>query len=537
MHPKHDEKLPRMPLIKNGKFFLPPGRNEEDFKALFARVAAAGVGRPVDKDGCPQGPWTPDLLAAAISEIEANRAGIELRTVQLWFENNSKGISANNIRWLARVLGCNDPEAASAWQAELSAAQSRLTAKRRARRREEFTELDEPDVASRELAGSEFVANVGPSRRFKLARATEALFSFGSTLNLPAAVFAGAVALQFVSYFLSIHDVTYIREDGIAKQVGFLWAPNWTVLFVVFLPLFLAIVADQVVKWKSVNRARLLSAYDDDDQTGTWASRVEASSQTYWVVLLICVGFVGVFQWVSVRLLPLLNGAGNYAVDWGSLALVQPDKIGVLQQIAFTGIAYLYMCLCFYLFIAGLILLSSMVDDFVHIRTVRADHHEYDQDTDASGSGIIRGLVRCSIAGLLIAICMKLESLYRVTSAPNIWYWLISDARAVLSLPVESVEWDGFSSPTHYTSLLVAFLVSAVYLYGTVRIGASSSAGGSLIRANSAIVLLVAAYMLAGVMPGFSLLLGASLIVAVHGFFDPDFALRSKRMEGKIYVP
>ena len=77
---------------------------------LFARVAATGVGRPVDRDGCPQGPWTPDLLAEAISEIEANRAGIELRTVQLWFENNEKGISANNIRWLARVLGCNDPQ-------------------------------------------------------------------------------------------------------------------------------------------------------------------------------------------------------------------------------------------------------------------------------------------------------------------------------------------------------------------------------------------------------------------------------------------
>lgn len=114
-----------MSLIKNGKFFLLPERNEEDFKVLFARVAAAGVGRPVEKDGCPRGPWTPELLATAISEIEANRAGIELRTVQLWFEDNDKGISATNIRWLARVLGCNDPEAASAWQAELSAAQSR----------------------------------------------------------------------------------------------------------------------------------------------------------------------------------------------------------------------------------------------------------------------------------------------------------------------------------------------------------------------------------------------------------------------------
>jgi hypothetical protein len=93
-----------MVLIKNGKFFQLPERSDDDFKTLFGRVAAAGVGRPVDKDGCPQGPWTPDLLADAISQIEANRAGIELRTVQLWFENNDKGISAHNIRWLAREL-------------------------------------------------------------------------------------------------------------------------------------------------------------------------------------------------------------------------------------------------------------------------------------------------------------------------------------------------------------------------------------------------------------------------------------------------
>jgi hypothetical protein len=253
-----------MSLKKNGKFFLLPERKEEDFKVLFARVAATGVGRPVDKDGCPQGPWTPDLLVDAISEIEANRAGIELRTVQLWFENNEKGISANNIRWLARVLGCNDPQAASAWQAELSAAQSRLMAKRRERRRGNAPNLAEPEDTWHEAAGIGLPEVDGASRRFGLARATEAFFSRGSILNLPAAVFAGAVALHFVSYFLSIHSVTYLRDDGVAKEVGFLWAPNWTFLFVVFLPLFFATVADQILTWKNANRVRLLSAIGDD---------------------------------------------------------------------------------------------------------------------------------------------------------------------------------------------------------------------------------------------------------------------------------
>ena len=82
-------------------------------KELFKDLAAAGVGRPVDRDGFPSGSWTPELLAEAISAIETNQDGIDLRTVQLWFQDNDKGISADNIRWLARVLGCDDHAATS----------------------------------------------------------------------------------------------------------------------------------------------------------------------------------------------------------------------------------------------------------------------------------------------------------------------------------------------------------------------------------------------------------------------------------------
>lgn len=94
-------------------------------------MAAAGAGRPLGEDGFPQGPWTPELLADAISKIDANRVGVDLRTVQLWFQENDKGISPANIRWLARIFGCDDREATNDWLNELSSAQTRLTARRR----------------------------------------------------------------------------------------------------------------------------------------------------------------------------------------------------------------------------------------------------------------------------------------------------------------------------------------------------------------------------------------------------------------------
>jgi len=527
-----------MVLIKNGKFFQLPERSDDDFKTLFGRVAAAGVGRPVDKDGCPQGPWTPDLLADAISQIEANRAGIELRTVQLWFENNDKGISAHNIRWLARVLGCNDPAGASAWQAELSAAQSRLTAKRRERRRGQVGEPAEPEGNELEATASAPIENATVPSRFGLARATEGIFAGGSLLNLPASVFAGAVALQLVSYFLSLHDVTYLREDGVAKQVGFLWAPNWTVLFIVLLPLFLVLVVDQVTVWKGVNRVRLLAGIGDDARPAGWLTRVETSSYAYWAVLMICLGFAGVAQWISVRLLPLLNGRGTYAADWGSRTLGDPDQVGVAPLIAFTGAAYLYMCLCFYFLVAGLILLWNLIDDFLAVRAVVASGQgaDWSHDVDATGSAIMGGVVRCTITGLLVAISMKLQSLYIVNSASDILSWLILDARSLLGTSNAPVVWDGAGTPTNYTSLLVVFLVFIVYLYGTVRIGADGPSGSSLVRATASIALLVVAFFSIGAFDGFSLLLGIALLVSVYGLFDPDFGLRQHQRRDQGYV-
>jgi hypothetical protein len=173
-------------LFRNGKLFLSPPRDGSDFKELFKRLVAAGAGRPLGKDGFPAGPWTPELLAEAISQIDSNRVGVDLRTVQLWFQENEKGISTANIRWLARIFGCDDPVATSEWQMELSAAQSRLSAKRREWKRagssvaQEITdtaltatfddETDSPAELKRDTDAK------GPRRRFSLARKSEGVF-------------------------------------------------------------------------------------------------------------------------------------------------------------------------------------------------------------------------------------------------------------------------------------------------------------------------------------------------------------------------
>ncbi len=523
-------------MIKNGKYFILPETNGGDFKALFQRLASAGAGRPVDKSGFPQGPWTPDLLATAISQIDANQSGVELRTVQLWFQDNDTGISSDNIRWLARIFGCDDPEATSAWQAELSASQSRLAASRRRKRQAaEEPAKDPPDAdlltpnddTSPPLKSPNLQNSKQPQRRFSLPRKSEAFFGRQSPLDLPASVFAGAVALGFFSYFLGIHSVTFDREDGVTKQVGFLWSPNWTVLFMVFMPLFFAFAGDLVVFWKKEGRAKVLAASGGEGSDAGWVPKVEGSATTYWAVFLICLGFAGLFQWISVRLIPLLQGGGDFAIDWGSVAIGLPETYSVHHAIAFTGFAYLYMCLCFYLFFVGLILLYTLVHDLWEIEHRSAfEYRRPQQEIVDIRQRIMRGIFRCTICGVLIAACMKLQSVYLTTNAESILDWLFRDMLSVLSGKDAANDRMRFSTPTQYTSLLIALSANVVFLYGLIRIGLGSQFNAPLGKMVAAVILSGIAYFLIGAFEGFSILLCTSMLLAIYGLFDPAFGTR-----------
>lgn len=520
-------------MIKNGKFFLPPSKDGSDFKELFKQLAAAGAGRPLGNDGFPAGPWTPDLLAEAISQIDSNRVGVDLRTVQLWFQENDKGISTANIRWLARVFGCDDPTATSEWQVELSAAQSRLAAKRRgSKKAENSVALGAPDLERTAAADDEpdFPAELNTHgrrsrRRFSLARTSEAFFSRGSPLDLPASVFAGATALGFLSYITGIHNATYVRADGLVKQVGFLWAPNWTFVFMVLLPLFFAFVIELLVFWKYDGRLKLVAHGGRVDNDDAWVRNVEASSYTYWAVFFICVLFAGVFQWIGVCLIPLINGGGNYAIDWGKVALVRPEIISVPMSIVFTGLAYLYMCLCFYLFFAGLILLHTLVHDLWKIAEASKNWAgaDYPFEVNEVSLRVMRGIFRCTVLGILIAICMKVQSSYLTSNGKNIVTWLVGDMLSAFQIRGNVSDGFRYRMPTHYSSLLVAISTGVVFLYGSIRLGVGRQRHFPLWRMSTVVALLFAGYLLIDAFAGFSILLCVGVLLSIYGLCDPRF--------------
>jgi len=57
-------------------------------------------------------------------------------------------------------------------------------------------------------------------------------------------------ALGLMNYALGTLSVTYSPEDGLNKQVGFIWAPTLTVLPLIVLPLYILSINNLISFWK-----------------------------------------------------------------------------------------------------------------------------------------------------------------------------------------------------------------------------------------------------------------------------------------------
>ena len=319
-------------LIKRGKYFSPPPKGDLDFKELIQRAASLGVGRAVGGDGFPPGPWTPELLAEAIAQFDTD-GGVDVRTVQFWFQDGDKGASPQNIRWLARVFGCDDPIATGEWQAELSAAKARLLSRRRERRKAEDGRRD------LELPGK-----LGSSARSaSLAQRVENMFLRYGPLNLPIIVWSGCAALWFLAYVTGTHTITYSPLEGLNKQVGFFWSVSWNIGEMLAIPIYIIAVSELLSFWKNRGRPSLISVSDRSEKNGEWNQAVDSTSSSHWAILGVCSLLIFFLQWLGVYLLPLLSGRTTITmVDWILVANHRPEIVSKSEAISISLIAFLY---------------------------------------------------------------------------------------------------------------------------------------------------------------------------------------------------
>ncbi len=499
-------------------------------------MAAAGAGRPADKDGFPVGQWTPELLADAISKIDANRDGIDLRTVQHWFQENDKGISADNIRWLSRIFGCGDPEASNLWQVELSLANRRLAAERKKRKSSSQPQSGYTDVLQQvgpDQSRAGEPSTVAERRRARVnpARQTEALFTGESSMALPLVVFIGASALGLISFTLNIHDTIFTTESGSSKQVGFLWAPNWTITFLIVLPLFLALVIDVLRCWKEEWRHRMEEISDPAFPAVSWDQRVTAASYTFWATLVVTVIIASGYNWVATHLIPLLNGdPGNWAVDWGRIAIFRPDLISLYGAIVFTGLVFLYNGFAAYIFFSGLIFLHLIKHDYLYlIKGLEGRPEETSTPViEHISFSLITGIFRCVSLGIVITILMKLQSSYLQSNSTDIVDWLAADFLSPFS-GKDSLEreYSTFgTAPGSYYSFFCLLAITGIFANASFVIGGvlkrlsePQSRSGFLVPwvlMNGSVALLVVCYFLTGILPGFTIFLLFSMLFTAY---------------------
>ncbi len=541
---------------------LPP-KNGSDFKELFKYATDMGAGLPVGDDGLPVGTWTPQLLVVAISDIEANKTGVELRTVQHWFEENDKGISAESINWLARVFGSDDANATTAWRSELTAGQRRLTVKRKANKSttkgQQATQAVDDlrmETATPVVAYPSGAALVPPSNQFgqigtnqvvgyrhrpkTLAERCEQILSGSASMNLLIIYWLVFCGLGLLNYVLNTLSVTYSPYDGLEKQVGFIWAPTLTVLPLIALPLFIFYVSDLNTYWKRVGRRRCRAqgaASITSNGDAAWYAKINDFSFSFWAIALFCFLFVFGFQWLGIYLPAYISGDANgVQIDRYLVALVRPEVITIEEAMVLSFVGYLYSASYIAVFMFGLLFFVIVVLDFQDLcTTLDLEGREIESsEIRVEGQKIVWGGFRVVVFALWLADLLKLQITYLSSDSSNFLAWLGLDVMGALGFTDVRNGWLENSSISHFTTFLMMAVTVSVFILGAMKIR------GTLDRLSAydqkqqskqdfitflgmlaVVTLLALNLVLIGRFTGFSIVVGISAIASLHVLSGP----------------
>ena len=441
-------------LMVNGKYYGEPPTGDHDFRSLIQTAIAAGVGRDAPANGEPVKPWTAEALTTAINQAEPGRSVIDLRTVQRWLAPQGRGgISVPNLSRLALVFGCGDSSRARAWQVALMRARERT-------RQDQRNDMNDGPSHAPSYAPNETWAEVKSSRTLTMSRSWESWFSRDDALKLSILIWAAYAVNGLANGILGILSVSYSVMPGLSKEVGFLWAPTWTVLPVLILPLFIVRVSDTLAHWRTYGRCRLLENSSIDDcnpnDVVAWDARLDGTALPFWAILLLCLGGVFLAQWAGICLRLYAEGeAGLYQVDRNLLTIVRPEFIGRGASAFISMLGYLYSALYVFIFLTGLMFLFVMAGDYETLA-----RHNKDAEIE-HGAAIQKGswIALCAFdAALLLgwaAIAIKLQAAYLSSDAPNIALWLLRDFTAALRLSDEVNGSLPNTSVSHFTTFLM----------------------------------------------------------------------------------
>ena len=522
-------------LIINGKYFYLPDREDTDFKALFMDLVARGVGKRVNDDGIPPGAWSPNEFLDALNDIEGGDSTLELRSVQLWFANNQRGISSQNIALISQVFGCGDADTIGLVRSKLTRANVLLSERRK------YTKNTRKVSAGTDtIGGPAKSANVDVIFHHRsLAVRCEALLSFPNAYNLLFLYWVIYFALGLLNYIFGTLTVTYDPIPGLTKQVGFIWAPTLTLLPIVVLPLLILSIGKQITDWKELFRPQFYPLANQEQATSEWLSRVNAFSFLFRLILFLCIGLVFGFQWMGIYLPAYISGVlGDVQVDRYLVTLVRPEVISMREAVFLSLVGYIYTASYVFIFLLGILFVFIITYDFASLI-------ESSLGTSVSISNctipmaerlVVSNAFRVSVLSIWLATCVKLQIVYLSSDSENFLNWVLGDALFILNFSSERSGFLNQTSISHFTTFLMAALTVAVFIFHLFSIRRAihkSVLSGSKFNLESndyrnvgmsAVIILLTFNLAAiGQFSGFSLLLFLSMILSVLCMFKLDW--------------
>lgn len=316
----------------------------------------------------------------------------------------------------------------------------------------------------------------------------------------------------------------------------------------VILPLFLGFVIALLVYWKNDARPELiLRISPPGENRKIWENQIASFSYLFWTIIGVSFGFVFFLQWAGVHLQSLLRGdSSGYMIDWSIVAIVRPDVVGITESIALSFVAYLYYGILMWLLFSGLALLFIIANDYYEICFPRPLHlnDKAEYAIYRAGQTIIMAVYRCTILTILFATCLKLQSTYLLLSGENIVSWLVNDAAFLFgkrSIEVFALELRGIPQFTSVVLITVTVAIFGLCLLQVKSVLRPSSGAAdehsSVISTQdepfrrlpkvpwqvmlTVILLLSVNLLIIGAIPGFSLFLLLSILIATYAVYEP----------------
>ncbi|MGB7241668.1 MAG: hypothetical protein WBC93_06245, partial [Sulfitobacter sp.] len=374
-----------------------------------------------------------------------------------------------------------------------------------------------------------------------LAKKCEWLLTGEASMNLLVSYWLVFGALGLMNYALGTLSVTYSPEDGLDKQVGFIWAPTLTVLPLIVLPLYILSINELISCWKNGARSQCaLSGDKADFLTGAdgWMLKVNSFTLSFWAIALFSLFFVFGFQWAGIYLPAYMSGdPGGVQIDRYLVALSRPEVISIRQAMVLSAVGYLYTASYIVVFLLGLLFLVIIALDYRETcnNSIQQNLVTTTVTIREAGIRVIWGSFRVTALGLWIATLIKLQIVYLSSNAKDFVSWLSWDAQAALGFRTTENSWLDNSSVSHFTTLLMGAVTVATFGFCVAKVHevfAGSPLGDDQDRARSdrklimgmgaVIIVLSANLLLIGRFEGFSLLVALSGIATFYVVRGPS---------------